>query len=123
MSLNQAIKIAKGDDEEKVGMSVKMPVSLKEELVALANGNNVSTNALIVALLSVGISGDEVVEGSLSYESLVNELLRLEQFKEDILAHIDDNGGLDDSIPSERELHLRLKSLETTIDVLKGIIS
>jgi len=51
MDKNNIIKSLKGQDEEKVGFSLKLPKSLKEELHSLCEKESVSMNALIVATL------------------------------------------------------------------------
>ena len=49
--LTQAIKKAKGDEEKKIGVSLKMPESFKNELQNIPDENSVSLNALIIAML------------------------------------------------------------------------
>ena len=49
--LENAIKKAKGDEEQKIGVSLKMPKSFKEKLQATADKNGVSLNSLIIAML------------------------------------------------------------------------
>jgi len=51
MDKSNIIKSLKGQDEEKVGFSLKLPKSLKEELHSLCEKESVSMNALIVATL------------------------------------------------------------------------
>ena len=45
------IKLAKGAEEEKIGFSLKLPKSLKDQLQEVSEEENVSMNALIVAAL------------------------------------------------------------------------
>jgi len=115
--LEKAIRIAKGDDVKKVGMSIKMPVTLKEELTGLAESNNVSTNSLICSLLQLSL--DETMSGVV----LLQELERVEKRKESLLSFIDENQGLDDSNPLEKSLHNELKSINSMIATLKGVLS
>jgi hypothetical protein len=120
--LKEAIKIAKGDDVEKVGMSVNMPITLKEQLVALAQINEVSTNALICSILQLALDDNGVRKNSILGEPLVRELERLELKRQEILSYVDDNNGLDEKIDFERGLINELKSLEETIKTLKWVL-
>lgn len=58
MNKRQIISNAKKEDEEKVGFSLKIPKSLKEQLQSLAETESVSMNALIVATLESLINDD-----------------------------------------------------------------
>lgn len=49
--LETVIKKAKGDEEKKIGVSLKMTESFKNKLQITADENNVSLNALIIAML------------------------------------------------------------------------
>jgi len=122
MLLNKAIQIAKGDEAEKVGMSLKMAVTLKEDLQALANGNNVSLNALICSILDVAINSDEIIENSISNKGLISDLLELEERKAEISHFIEENGGLDMEIKHEASIAYELKGIDKTIETLKGMI-
>jgi len=72
MSLANIIKIAKGDEEEKVAMSLKVARSTKERLDKLAKDNGVSINSLLNAMILNGF-GDVPVE-----KELYLELIELE---------------------------------------------
>jgi len=121
--LNQAIKMAKGSDEEKAMQSVSMPKSLKESLVELANGNNVSTNALIVSILSLALQSDSISSSSINGGSLVKELQRLEKRKSEIGRFIQDNSGLDMEDRYEASLYDELNSISSSIETIKGVLS
>jgi len=118
--LDKAIKIAKGEDVEKVGMSVSMPVTLKEQLVTLANVNNVSTNSLICSILKLVLDG-EIETLSRFSSTLVPELERLELRKETLKRHIDEMGGVDEKIENEAIMLDELKSIENTISALTWV--
>jgi len=51
MDKSSIIKSARGQEEEKVGFSLKLPKNLKNQLQALSEKESVSMNALIVATL------------------------------------------------------------------------
>lgn len=80
--LTEAIKKAKGDEEKKVGVSLKMPESFRNKLQNVADKNNVSLNALIIAMLETVFESQEDKKDNLTrYEELskivkeCNELL------------------------------------------------
>lgn len=58
MDKNSIIKSLKRQDEEKVAFSLKMPATLKDELQAISENENVSMNGLIVAALQSFIDDD-----------------------------------------------------------------
>lgn len=58
MDKNSIIKSLKGLDDEKVGFSLKLPVSLKNELQELCEKENISMNGLIVATVQSFINDD-----------------------------------------------------------------
>jgi hypothetical protein len=120
--LNEAIKMAKGEDEEKIGFSIKLPKSLKEDLVALANGNDVSTNALIVSILDIAVNSKEIVSSSITGKAIVSEIKHLNFRKQQILDMIEENGGLSPDIGDEVRIRHELDSLNSTLDILKGLV-
>lgn len=71
MSLANIVKIAKGTEEEKVGISLKVPISLKSRLEDFSKKNNVSVNALINAMIENGFE-DVPIDKELFIE--LNEL-------------------------------------------------
>lgn len=58
MDMNTIIKSVQGQDEEKVGFSLKLPKSLKEELQTLCEDKSISMNGLIVATLQSLVRDD-----------------------------------------------------------------
>lgn len=58
MDKNNIIRSLKGLDDEKVGFSLKLPVSLKNELQELCEKENISMNGLIVATVQSFINDD-----------------------------------------------------------------
>ena len=51
MNRSKIVSSVKRQEEEKVGFSLKLPISLKEELQKLAEKESISMNALVVATL------------------------------------------------------------------------
>lgn len=84
MSLANIVKIAKGNEEEKVGISLKVPISVKSKLEEFAKENSISVNALINAMIENGF-GDIPVDKELFFElndlekKLIGSLLPEEQ--------------------------------------------
>jgi hypothetical protein len=58
MDKSSIIKSVQGQDEEKVGFSLKLPKSLKEDLQSLCEEKSISMNALIVATMQALINDD-----------------------------------------------------------------
>lgn len=58
MNKNKIVASVKRQEEEKVGFSLKLPVSLKEQFQTLAEKESISMNALIVATLQSLIDDD-----------------------------------------------------------------
>lgn len=58
MNKNKIIQSVKRQEEEKVGFSLKLPASLKNQLQKLAESESISMNALIVATLQSMIDDD-----------------------------------------------------------------
>jgi len=73
MSLANVIKIAKGDEEERVPMSLKVGLSVKARIEKMAKDNNVSLNSIANAMFSNSF-GDVPVE-----KELYLELIELER--------------------------------------------
>ena len=86
--LKNAIKKAKGDEEQKIGVSLKMPKSFKEKLQETADNNDVSLNSLIIAMLHTVYEADE------SNIDKVKELQRLES-RYEYLEKVHNNTGDD----------------------------
>ncbi|UFS62991.1 hypothetical protein LOH54_02430 [Sulfurimonas sp. HSL-3221] len=74
----KATLIARGQDEEKVGISLKIPKSLKERLQDYSEQQSVSMNALISAFIELGLDDDyeQLLQGI--YAELKSEALSLE---------------------------------------------
>ena len=51
MDRNKIVSTVKRQEEEKVGFSLKLPISVKEELQKISEKENISMNSLIVATL------------------------------------------------------------------------
>jgi len=82
MSLKKALSMAKRTNEETVGFSFKMPISLKNEFEALCKKNSVTMTSMILA--SVYNMVDESIDNN-TYESiddLTDKIIRMNQLIE-----------------------------------------
>ena len=121
MSLANIIKIAKGEDEEKVAMSLKVPASIKNKLDEFAKENKISVNALINAMIKNGF--DDVPAD----KELLIELNNLEKEFSNYSLREEDGGelfngfmvnpGAIDAVDDE------LVSLTTRIKALRKILN
>lgn len=57
--LEIATSLAKGDEDEKVPVSLKVPKTLKEEFEALCKARNVSMNAMFCAMAKVAVDEEK----------------------------------------------------------------
>jgi len=116
MSLANIIKIAKGDEEERVGISLKVPMSIKTKLEEFSKENNVSTNALINAMIVNGF-GDTPVDKELFLElnslekSLNSFLLPEEKGGEIFMGYSCNPGAVDNYSELLESTIIRIKAL------------
>ena len=80
MNRNKIVSTVKRQEEEKVGFSLKLPISLKEELQKISEKESISMNSLIVATLQSMID-DECGQQLLIAKTLLTEY-RLKVAKE-----------------------------------------
>lgn len=78
--LSTAIQKAKGDEEKKIGVSLKMPESFKNKLQATADQNSVSLNALIIAMLETVYESKE--NGNYSYDRYKELIQEVQSYDE-----------------------------------------
>ena len=117
MDKNSIVKSVQGQDEEKVGFSLKLPISLKEELQSFCEEKSISMNALIVATLNSLMNddcGNEIKSMKrllLSYrDNLINRVTLISNaFEKD-----------DASLETHQEYDGLLSTLET-IDKILGV--
>ena len=58
MNRNKIVSTVKRQEEEKVGFSLKLPISVKEELQKISEKESISMNSLIVATLQSMIDNE-----------------------------------------------------------------
>lgn len=92
MNRNKIVSAVKRQEEEKVGFSLKLPISVKEELQKISEKENISMNSLIVATLQSMIDDEcgkqlRIAEIALSnYQPILlkrMEEIRFDGFDED----------------------------------------
>lgn len=120
--LSEAIKMAKGDEEEKAMTSVSMPKSVKENLVELAQSNKVSVNSLIVSILITALKGDSLSDDPFKQKVIIMQINELNKRKESIFKYFEDIGGLDPELESDTLLNSELKGIESTLETLEGLL-
>lgn len=60
--LNKAIQLAKGNEEPKVGLSVQVPKSLKDDFENICKENNVSMSSMLLSLIQVVVNENKTVK-------------------------------------------------------------
>ena len=106
MNKKKILSTLKKQEEEKVGFSLKLPVSLKEQLQKLSETENVSMNALIVATLESMINdecGKQLILAKTLLAETRNEL-------EETIRQIDKDGFDEDNINAYYRAKERLVS-------------
>jgi len=82
MVLTSTLRKAKRTDEEKVGLSIKVPISLKNEFDDVCRKNGVSMTTMILALMEVVVDEDKGLHQDIDAETLLklnSDIKRLEQ--------------------------------------------
>jgi hypothetical protein len=93
MVLDKAIKKAKGNEEEKIGISLKVSISLKEQLMAVASDNKVSVNALVSSILDEALNyEDSTNSNSDSNKELYKELDKHLNFMKNVYLSPEEGG-------------------------------
>lgn len=117
MDKSSIIKSVQGQDEEKVGFSLKLPKSLKEDLQSLCEEKSISMNAVIVATLQSLINDDcgKEIKGMkrllLSYREDINK--RITYLENGFEQH-------GTSLETQQE-HNELESTLQTINTILGV--
>ena len=108
MNKNKIIQSVKRQEEEKVGFSLKLPASLKNQLQKVAETESISMNALIVATLQSMIDDECGKELAISIDLLSGYKKNLRTWMNDLKTH-----GLDeDTGPEYEEMLLKYKQIE-----------
>lgn len=100
MDRNKIVSSVKRQEEEKIGFSLKMPISLKEQLQTLAESESISMNSLIVATLQSMID-DECGKQLRMARTL---LLSTKKLVEESIDNINANGLDADNVAKFSEL-------------------
>ncbi len=116
MILEKAIKMAKGEEIEKVQIALKVVPELKELVNKTAKENGVTTNALITSLLELALNGkyDSDLERVTKIENLELEEQHLIDLKESGHDILELNNG------SVLVIDEKLKSVQGKLSILRG---
>ncbi|MDQ1339566.1 MAG: hypothetical protein QG567_718 [Campylobacterota bacterium] len=79
--LKNAINIAKGADEEKVPVSLKIPKSLKDEFEVLCKNEGVSMNSMFCALAQLAVTENK---GGADKNDVLEIDRKIEQLQEEV---------------------------------------
>ncbi len=88
--LSKAIKLAKGNEEPKIGLSVQVPKNLKDEFENICKENNVSMSSMLLSLIQVAI--DESKNENRSIGTIKAELSALYASRKSIEEVMDKTG-------------------------------
>lgn len=101
MNKNKIVSKVKRQEEEKVGFSLKIPASLKDELQRLAESENISMNSLIVTTLQSLIDDDSGKQISIAK----NLLSTCKVLVDKEIEQIDDFGIDGDNVKHYQNMH------------------
>lgn len=120
--LKKAIELAKGNEEPKIGLSVQVPKSLKDDFESICKFNNVSMSSMLLSLIQVVVN--EKKENEAIIKNIVYEINQL-QLEQGILKRTYDEYGIEE-LPMEDgtikyikrdldEINKKIESLENDI--------
>lgn len=117
--LRKAIELAKGNEEPKVGLSVQVPKSLKDEFENICKENNVSMSSMLLSLIQVAV--DESKHSEPNVMKMNEELNKLKRTRRSIEETIDKTGEteLEDTNGVIHYLDRDLKSVKLQIKTLE----
>ena len=90
--LSKAIKLAKGTEEPKIGLSVQVPKSLKDEFENICKDNNVSMSSMLLSLIQVAIEESKENNEPNTVLDISNTLLELKRKRTELIEEIDITG-------------------------------
>lgn len=108
--LNKAIKLAKGTEEPKIGLSVQVPKSLKDDFENICKENNVSMSSMLLSLIQVAV--DEIKEKENLIAEMEKTLAQLEN-KRQMLKKVYANSGLGELEMEDGSIMYIKKDLES----------
>lgn len=108
--LNKVIKLAKGTEEPKIGLSVQVPKSLKDDFENICKENNVSMSSMLLSLIQVAV--DEIKEKENLIAEMEKTLAQLEN-KQQMLKKVYAKSGLDELEMEDGSIMYIKKDLES----------
>ncbi|MDQ1244006.1 MAG: hypothetical protein QG559_1050 [Campylobacterota bacterium] len=120
--LKRAIELAKGNEEPKIGLSVQVPKSLKDDFESICKFNNVSMSSMLLSLIQVVVDDNKKRETII--KNIEYDIAQLEREKA-ILKNVYDKYGVEE-LPMEDgtikyikrdldEINKKIESLENDI--------
>ncbi|MDK2061818.1 hypothetical protein PT520_04675 [Aliarcobacter butzleri] len=113
--LREAIQKAKGDEDKKVGVSLKMSENFRNKLQIIADENNISLNALIISMLEVVY---EKENSSSIYETLTKLGSKLQNLNDLIEKGVDSDVLGYDPYLAKKALLMQINDLEKALEYL-----
>lgn len=116
--LSKAIKLAKGTEEPKIGLSVQVPKSLKDDFENICKENNVSMSSMLLSLIQVAV--DEIKEKENLIFEMEKTLAQLEN-KRQMLKKVYANSGLDELEMEDGSIMYIKKDLESLNNEIESL--
>lgn len=125
--LNKAIKLAKGSEEPKVGLSVQVPKSLKDEFESICKENNVSMSSMLLSLIHVAVEESKYSEPNvMEMNKELNELKKTRRSLEETIdktgeTELEDVNGVMHYLDRDlKSVKLQIKTLEVELENILG---
>lgn len=125
--LSKAIKLAKGSEEPKVGLSVQVPKSLKDEFESICKENSVSMSSMLLSLIQVAVEESKYSEPNvMEMNKELNKLKRTRRSLEETIdktgdTEIEDVNGVIHYLDRDlKSVKLQIKTLEVELENILG---
>lgn len=120
----EALRIAKGLEEDKVTFSLRVPARLKHQFDELCSSNNISINQMIVSLMSVAVMESDGRIKSEENDSTLFIVRKIEQLQEEADSYeiVLNNGGrhVKDEYGNEIDVQYKLDHILIRIKALEA---
>lgn len=110
--LSKAIRLAKGTEEPKIGLSVQVPKSLKVEFENICIKNGISMSSMLLSLIQVAVDEDLIADKNVdTVSSLQSTLMTMNELIEN---------NVDESDVGFNPIVVK-KATERKLNILAGI--
>jgi hypothetical protein len=110
MNINEALRDAKRNDEEKVGLNIKVPVSLKNDFERVCREKGVSMTSMMLSLIKLTVRTLE--KEKIDPVKVQAQIVELEEYFEDF--------EYPESPEEEREFYKKQYELQKLKELLAG---